>query len=101
MAWPNDMLPDLRLALRVASEDFDGEIQMLAESAIADMLRVGVSEDYVEEYGPRVRNAVYCYVKANFGFDNQDAARLDASYRQIVVDMLNSDANAAAGGGGE
>lgn len=101
-ALPDGALDGLRLALRLSSRSFDDEVRGLAEAAVADMLRVGVSEAYVAEFGPLVRRAVALYCKAGFGYDNSDAALLSQSYRQCVVDMLNSAANEAAeGGGGE
>lgn len=89
------MLDELRIALRVSTDSFDAEILMLAESALNDMERIGIRPDYIEEMGARVRNAVVCYVKAGFGFDNADARMFDSSYRQIIADMSNSYENEA------
>lgn len=91
----SSMLDELRLALRVSSNAFDDEILMLAQSALMDMTRVGICDSYVSEMGARVRNAVTCYVKAGFGYDNPDYRNLDQSYRQIVIDMANSYENNA------
>lgn len=93
---PPGLLTEIKRVLRVTSSAFDGEVGMLADAAIADMTRAGVSESCVGEMGPLVRQAVCLYCKANFGFDNDEAARLQESYRQTVVDLLNSDANGAA-----
>lgn len=93
---PPDLLAEVKRVLRVTSAAFDGEVGMLAGAAVADMVRAGVSEACVCAMGPLVRQAVCLYCKANFGFDNEEAARLQGSYRQTVVDLLNSDANEAA-----
>lgn len=98
-----DALPDYtelveqaKLALRLTGDAFDDEVDMLVGAAVTDMLRVGVSADYVSALGPLVRQAACLYCKASFGFDNDEAARFQASYRQTVTDMLNSSANSAA-----
>ena len=88
---------EVKLALRVTGDDFDPEVAMLVESAAEDMKRVGISEQYVEDAGPLVRLAMCTYAKARFGFDNPEADRFDASYRQLVIDMLHSSANADLG----
>lgn len=103
------MLDDAKMALRIQCDEsaFDNEVNMLIESAISDMLRVGIDPEYlgviVDEYGHThydppslVRHAIICYVKSNFGYDNNEAARFDSSYRQIVCDLLNSKENTAS-----
>lgn len=100
-ACPNDLTDGLRLALRLSGHAFDEEVAGLADAAVADMLRAGVSEAYVSEFGPLVRRAVALYCKAGFGYDNADAALFDRSYRQCVTDMLNGPANEAASAQGD
>ena len=92
------LLEQMKLVLRVTSPEFDPEVQMHVEAALADMRRVGVKEELIEQESPLVVQAVACFVKARFGFDNEDAPRFEQSYRQTVADLLNSDANAAAVG---
>lgn len=89
------ILDELKLMLRVTSDVYDHEILIEAEAALRDMERVGIREDYIKEANATVRHAVACYVKANFGYDNDEATRFNDSYRQIVIDMLNSDKNKA------
>lgn len=84
------LLDDMKVALRVSGDAFDGEVAALIAAAEADLVRVGVPDAYVREEGPLVRQAVACYCKARFGFDNDEAPRLEASYRQMAVDMANS-----------
>lgn len=88
---------EVKVALRLADDSFDTEVQMLAEAAVEDMRRVGINEYYIEDANPMVRLAICTYAKAHFGFDNPEAERLDASYRHLVVDMLHSSANADTG----
>ena len=80
----------LRLAVRVAGPDFDDELTALAMAAVEDMGRAGVPDEFLSSGSPLVRHAVLCFVKAHFGFDNADADRLAASYRQALCDLLNS-----------
>lgn len=92
------LIDDIRPILRVTSDAFDAEIEMLISAAQADMLRVGVEEEYVSDpdNNPLVKHAIACYCKANFGYDEADASRFDGAYRQLVCDMLNSYRNIAA-----
>ena len=94
------LLDDMRVALRVSSVAFDGEIQTLIDSAIEDMTRVGIDPSYIEpEEGDMpalVRSAITCYCKGHFGYDNDEAKRFLASYRQVVCDLLNSTHNLSA-----
>lgn len=85
----------LKVALRISGDDFDDEVDALAAAAIDDMRRVGIKDECLVEGNPLTRMAVTCYAKSLFGFDNDDAARFQSSYRQIVVDLLNSSANSA------
>lgn len=88
----------MKLVLRVSGTALDSEVDMLIAAALADMARVGIRAELLEEgsMSPLVKQAVACYCKANFGFDNDEAERLDSSYRQCVADLLNSTANEAA-----
>lgn len=94
------LLDEMKPILRVTSDAFDSEIELLIRSAVADMRRVGIVESYLEpednNYPPLVKSAIACYCKARFGYDNDEADRFDASYRQIVTDLLNSSSNVAA-----
>lgn len=92
----NGMLEEMKVILRITSDAFNNEIDMLIESAKADMKRVGIDEAYIEEQPALVKHAIACYVKANFGYDEQDATRFDIAYRQLVCDMLHSKHNIAA-----
>lgn len=96
------LLDDTRLSLRLTTQAFDGEVEMLIDYAIADMERVGVDPDLLpagaddEASCAMVKNAIITYAKAHFGFDNDEMVRFDDSYRRIVCDLMNSSANIAA-----
>lgn len=89
------LLDDMRVQVRVAGNDMDGEIRQLIDAATGEMARLGIDPLLLDEgnMDPLVKQAVACYVKANFGFDNPDAARLGESFRRITCDLLNSPAN--------
>ena len=72
---------------------------MWIDAALADMRRVGVREELLLDASPAalVKAAVVCYVKANYGYDVEERPQFEASYRRLVVSLLNSDANVAAG----
>jgi uncharacterized phage protein (predicted DNA packaging) len=81
------MLADVKLALRVTTNMFDGEIQDLIDAARLELVQSGISsekaEDETEGIDPLIKRAITIYCKANFGFDNPDAERLQQSYEMI------------------
>lgn len=92
----DELLNVVKLSLRVTAEEYDPEVEMLVDGAVADMERVGVDPAVIEALEPLVVQAVVTYAKARFGFDNDDKAFFDEAYRQHVCDLLNSSANIAA-----
>lgn len=96
------LLSDIKVAVRVSSEATDSEIQMWIDAALADMERVGIREELLDTSAGDLKNslvkaAVTCYVKANYGYDVEERAQFDDSYRRLVCGLLNSSANSAAG----
>lgn len=83
---------DIKVSLRVNSTVVDTEVDALISAALADMRRVGVSDEFLDTSNPHplVRMAITCYAKAAFGYDNSEATRFQESYRQIVCDLMNS-----------
>ena len=83
----------LKMLLRVTSSAYDDEIKMLYEGAMADMKRVGIKEEILgaDPLHPLVLNAVACYIKSRFGYDNPDSAFFEEQYRQITIDLMNSE----------
>ena len=98
------LLSDIKVAVRVSSEATDAEIQMWVDAALADMGRVGIREELLDYSdgdldNSLVKAAVTCYVKASYGYDVEERAQFEDSYRRIVCGLLNSPANASAGEG--
>lgn len=89
------LIDDVKLALRVSEDDFDDEVLGLMRAALMDMRRTGVREELLDPVSPSplAKMAVIQYCKANFGYDNPEADRFMASYRQTVADLLNSSSN--------
>ncbi len=82
------MLGDIKTALRISINNtaFDSEITDLIAAARADLRLSGILESKVnDDTDPLIKRAITVYVKANFGWNNPDAERLQQSY-----DMLKS-----------
>lgn len=81
------ILDDAKLALRISSAVYDNEITDLIDACRADMALVGLDPLRVVETDKLVKRAIVTFVKANFGLDNPDAERLQASYEQIKASL--------------
>lgn len=88
----DDLLQEVKVALRVSSDKTDAEVRAWVSAAIADMERVGVDPSKLSADGmdPLCKAAVLLYVKGMYGFDNSEAARFLESYRLIVAELVNS-----------
>lgn len=75
------MLEEVKLSLRIINNDFDIEIQSLIDAAKRDLGITGVK--IIEISDPLIIRAINLYVKANFGWDNPDAERLEESYLML------------------
>ena len=76
----------MKLALRISNDAYDDEILDLIDEARHDLKLVGLSNDIVDkevDIDPLIKRAIRTYVKANFGFDNPDADRLNHSYNML------------------
>jgi len=78
------VLAEVKLALRVTTTDFDTEIQSLIDAAVADLTLAGVAAEKAQSTtDPLIKRAVITYCKANFGFANPDADRLQRAYDSL------------------
>lgn len=68
------MLNAIKLALRIATNAFDSEIQTLIDAAIAEMAGLGVTAATSTTTDPQIISAVIAYCKWQFG-NNEDADR--------------------------
>ena len=82
--------PELLNAAKVrvrksASDVLDEDIKQLAEVAICDLERIGVSPVYLAACtDPLIREAVLTYVNANYGA-NPDREKLMSSYDMLLI----------------
>ena len=70
---------------KTRSNVLDDDIKQLAEVAIADLKRIGVSDKFLSDCAdPIIREAVLTYVNANYG-SNPDSEKLMASYDMLLT----------------
>lgn len=78
------MLEDARLWLRVSNTAYDVEIADLISSARSDLILSGVTATKAnDDMDALIKRAIQTYTKANFGWSNPDAERLQKSYEAI------------------
>lgn len=75
------MLALVKLALRITTDAFDVELNMLIAAALADLGLTDISDDVLDAdtNAALIQRAVITYVRCNFG-DPDDYDRLKASY---------------------
>jgi len=79
------MLEEVKMALRISNTAYDNEITNLIDACKSDLETSGVAPSYFLEDNLRalIKRAIIIYCKAQFGFDNQDASRLNESYELL------------------
>ena len=83
---------DVRRYLRISHTHFDAEITDLIGAARADLLLGGIVAAKVEDESDAIiKRAIVCYVKAEFGLDNSDAAKYRDSYEMLKRHLQLSD----------
>lgn len=105
------MLEDVKTILRISNNAYDVEIEDLIEAAKIDLKLSGVNIDKtvtetytpepteetpepepvdVEVMDPLIKRAIIVYVKANFGWNNPDAEKLQQSFRMLETHLALS-----------
>ena len=80
-----------KFGTRVISESFDEEIKMLIAACRKDLLLTGIKEEKViDEKDPLVLDAIFNYVRAEFGLDNEDYQKYRDSYISLRNKMFFS-----------
>src|SRR6056297_2564997 len=80
------LIDDVKLRLRLSNTAFDQEVTDLIEDAKADLQSSGVKQAVIDEFEadpdthPMIKSAVTTYVKAHFGYYNDDREGLIESY---------------------
>jgi uncharacterized phage protein (predicted DNA packaging) len=86
------------LRLSISNTAFDSEIDGLIEAARQELKLSGVNSDKadaIHTIDPLVKRAIITYVKANFGWDNPDAEKLNHSFEMLKSHLsLSGDYNA-------
>jgi len=81
-----------RRTLRITNTSFDGEIEDLIGAAREDLILAGVdSEKAYDEDDALIRMAVATYIKAEFGFETDNADKYRESYWDQKVRLLYAD----------
>lgn len=72
------ILEDVKIALRITTDAFDGEINDLILAAKRDLVISGITNTDTED--PLIKRAITVYIKAHFGYDNPDSVKFQESY---------------------
>jgi uncharacterized phage protein (predicted DNA packaging) len=85
------LLDDVKDALRVSDVNKDTEINDLITAAQSDLMLAGVvSYKSQDDTDPLIKRAIVLYVKANYGWDNQEADRFQKSYDLLKASLTLS-----------
>lgn len=85
------LLDDLKVAMRITTDVFDGELHDLIAAAKSDLKLSGVDPTKAEDdTDPLIKRAITTYVKANFGWDNPDHERLLKAYDLLKMHLALS-----------
>lgn len=81
-----ELLNAAKLRVRKSrSNVLDDDIKQHAETAIADLKRIGVSDKFLSDCAdPLIREAVLTYVNANYG-SNPDSEKLMSAYNILLT----------------
>lgn len=84
------MLEEVKSALRISNTAYDKEIKDLIDACKIDLVTSGVASSYFSKdtFGALIKQAIILYCKAQFGFDNQDATRLNESYELLKQKLV-------------
>lgn len=85
------MIDDVKIALRITSGAFDGEIADLIAAARQDLVLSGVLPIKANNNNDTlIKRAIISYCKAHFGYGNKDAQRLEMAYNLLKMSMTLS-----------
>lgn len=75
------LIDDVKAILRISNTAYNTEISDLILAAKADLGICGLLA--ITETDPLIKRAIILYCKANFGYDNPDAVKLNESYEML------------------
>lgn len=80
------LLDKCKMYIRKFKKDaLDEEVQDLIDSAKADLKLSGVINQ--DETDPLIIQAVKCYVKSHYGYENKEAERFEQSYLSLKTHL--------------
>lgn len=77
------MLNDVKLALRICTTAFDGEIEDIIADCTAELEQLGIG---VDKDDPQTKSAIIMYAKTHFG-NAGDAEKWEKLYRSKVTKL--------------
>lgn len=84
------MLDKVKLALRISHNLLDSDIKDTIDTARAEMIRSGVSEDVVDESNPLIESAIKTYCKAVYANDEKKAEAFMNSWHYQLDNIRKS-----------
>jgi hypothetical protein len=75
------LIDDVKLSLRLSSTVYNTEVTDLIATAKADLLNCGIL--VTSESDVLIKRLIILYCKANFGYDNTDAGRMQLAYEML------------------
>lgn len=88
----DQIIKDVRTALRIKSTSFDGEIKDCINACLKDLSLIGVSSSKLKQLSdPLIKKAIYNYSKAEFGQENGDSEKYRAAYESLRLKLSISD----------
>lgn len=86
------LIDDVKTALRITTDVYDGEISGLIAAARDDLRLSGVASAALDadDPDPLIKRAIILYCKAEFGLDNPEAERYMASFRALETHLALS-----------
>lgn len=94
------LLDDIKVAMRITTDMFDGELYDLIAAAKSDLKLSGVNSTKAEDdTDPLIKRAIITYAKANFGYDNPEAERFQQSYDMLKAHLTLSQEYTVVDGG--
>lgn len=77
------LIDDIKISLRISSTVYNTEIQNLIDAAKADLQLSGVLASKIIDTDALIKRAITIYVKANFGYMNEDYEKLQIAYNAL------------------
>lgn len=79
------IIDDVKITLRIKNVAYDGEIQGLIDACKLDLKLAGVN--VIVDTDALTKRAIIIYCKANFGWNNPEAEKLQQSYNMLKMSM--------------